>query len=269
MRIVLELVFPKGHHLPVQYNYHVQSALYHTMDPHLATLIHDHGMVGGGRTFRLFTFSQLRGPFQFSPERRFLTFNQGCSLTISSPATSLLESLVHQFVSRPELIIGPNRAEIRRISTERINLAVPSSIFVHTLSPVVAYSTMVKMNGKKYTVYRDPSESDFRNLVESNLRKKLMALRHWTMDAPRAEFASMNGVIPFSVLPVGKPPHAHVMRYLGTVIKAYSGQFTLQGPPALLLMALEAGLGSKNAQGFGCLELLGSERFKSRKGNPR
>ncbi|MHB1654582.1 MAG: CRISPR-associated endoribonuclease Cas6 [Desulfitobacteriaceae bacterium] len=40
-------------------------------------------------------------------------------------------------------------------------------------------------------------------------------------------------------------------------MKGYSGMMELSGPPPLLQVAIDAGLGSKNAQGCGCLEVMG------------
>ncbi|MFZ3132612.1 MAG: CRISPR-associated endoribonuclease Cas6 [Desulfosporosinus sp.] len=41
------------------------------------------------------------------------------------------------------------------------------------------------------------------------------------------------------------------------MIKGYSGMMELSGPSQLLQVAIDAGLGSKNSQGCGCLEMMG------------
>jgi CRISPR-associated endoribonuclease Cas6 len=48
-----------------------------------------------------------------------------------------------------------------------------------------------------------------------------------------------------------------VTYYKKTVIKGWMGDYELSGDPALLQIALDAGLGAKNSQGYGCCELLG------------
>ncbi|KJS47026.1 MAG: CRISPR-associated protein Cas6, partial [Peptococcaceae bacterium BRH_c23] len=52
-------------------------------------------------------------------------------------------------------------------------------------------------------------------------------------------------------------PKMHILEYKGGIIKGYSGMMELSGPPELLQVAIDAGLGSKNAQGCGCLEVMG------------
>jgi len=46
-----------------------------------------------------------------------------------------------------------------------------------------------------------------------------------------------------------------LINYKNTIIKGYSGKMVVTGPIELLQMAVDAGLGSKNGQGFGCVEL--------------
>jgi len=52
-----------------------------------------------------------------------------------------------------------------------------------------------------------------------------------------------------------------VIRYKGTIIKGWMGKYRLTGKPELLTVALDAGLGAKNSQGFGCCEVV-EERQK-------
>lgn len=46
------------------------------------------------------------------------------------------------------------------------------------------------------------------------------------------------------------------MKYKGFIVKSYSGRLFLEGPRSLLQMAVAAGLGSKNSQGFGCVKIV-------------
>jgi CRISPR-associated endoribonuclease Cas6 len=47
------------------------------------------------------------------------------------------------------------------------------------------------------------------------------------------------------------PRAKRLERYKGTWIEGWVGRFLLEGPSELLRLALEAGLGAKNSQGFG------------------
>jgi CRISPR-associated endoribonuclease Cas6 len=46
------------------------------------------------------------------------------------------------------------------------------------------------------------------------------------------------------------------MRYRDTVIKAWSGIYELDLPEPFFLLAYDSGLGSKNPQGFGMVEVI-------------
>ncbi|MDW8006914.1 MAG: CRISPR-associated endoribonuclease Cas6, partial [Thermomicrobium sp.] len=50
------------------------------------------------------------------------------------------------------------------------------------------------------------------------------------------------------------PKSKRLERYKGTWIEGWVGRFVLEGPPDYLRLALEAGLGAKNSQGFGFVE---------------
>ena len=47
-----------------------------------------------------------------------------------------------------------------------------------------------------------------------------------------------------------------IMKYGDTVIKAWSGVYELDLPEPFFLLAYDAGLGSKNSQGFGMVEVV-------------
>lgn len=51
------------------------------------------------------------------------------------------------------------------------------------------------------------------------------------------------------------PRHRRLEQYKGTWIEAWAGRFRLEGPEPLLWLALHAGLGAKNSQGFGYVDV--------------
>jgi CRISPR-associated endoribonuclease Cas6 len=50
--------------------------------------------------------------------------------------------------------------------------------------------------------------------------------------------------------------YCKVLQYKDTVIKGWNGIYRLRGDRRLIKVAYEAGLGSKNSQGFGCFEVM-------------
>ncbi|WP_448575536.1 CRISPR-associated endoribonuclease Cas6, partial [Thermomicrobium sp.] len=60
---------------------------------------------------------------------------------------------------------------------------------------------------------------------------------------------------PIRIRALGVHPRAkRLERYKGTWIEGWTGRFLIEGPPEYLRLALEAGLGAKNSQGFGYVE---------------
>lgn len=67
----------------------------------------------------------------------------------------------------------------------------------------------------------------------------------WRRTWPRSTFWSTDG------WPAAK--------YKDTIIKGWVGAYFLAGDPDLLKLALTAGVGAKNSQGFGCCVLEGEK----------
>lgn len=121
------------------------------------------------------------------------------------------------------------------------------SVSVSLLSPVVIYSTFDKVEGGKYTCYFEPGEQEFAQQLDGNLRKKYTAFYGRPAPAGTVKVKTLNR------------PQQNIMMYKKTVIKGYSCRLQLTGPPELLQMAVDAGLGAKNSQGFGCVGIDGRE----------
>ncbi|MEA4884839.1 MAG: CRISPR-associated endoribonuclease Cas6 [Clostridia bacterium] len=227
--------------LPIHYNYVVQSAIYSLLDLAQAEFLHNVGFSAGGRVFKGFTFSRLMGQFSLQPQAGAIVFTGRLRLVISSPIKGFCDALATRL-----LVGGGVRLHSSSVRTVSVTASEPKvqseSIAVRTLSPVVSYSTMQKADGSRYTVYYQPGEPEFARLASANLIKKAQALAGLTSIAGEA-----------TVRPV-EQLRMSIIDYKGTVIKGYSGRLGLQGPSVLLQMALDAGLGSKNSQGFGCLE---------------
>jgi CRISPR-associated endoribonuclease Cas6 len=51
-----------------------------------------------------------------------------------------------------------------------------------------------------------------------------------------------------------------VLEYRGTVIKGWTGLYELDLPEPFFLLAYDSGLGSKNSQGFGMVEVVDAQK---------
>lgn len=266
MRLKITLRFPPDRGIPIHYNYWLQSALYKAMGSETGIRVHDQGFTEAGRVFRYFTFSRLLGRFELSRDRKFIYFPEGCQWVVSSPLNDILGAMAGGILRTGVIEIGPEKAEITEVRVENPvieggavqaqandeGILAVRRIRVRTLSPVVAYSTMLKADGNKYTVYFQPGEAEFQRIVSENLDKKAAVLKKLNNVAPEG---GENEDDRFRVRTIGQP-RLHIIQYKGGIIKGYSSLLELHGSKPLLQLALDAGLGSKNAQGFGCLEVI-------------
>lgn len=243
MRFYVELITDPNKELilPIQYNYYIQSALYRSLDQDFASFLHEKGYESGGRKFKLFTFSRLMGRFQISKDT--IAFKPPIKLVVSSPVNEFCQTFVNGFIAKETFQLEKNYLRVESVRVEKPEVS-GEAIRMRLLSPVVAYSTLLKPEGTKYTCYFQPGESEFTRLINENLRNKYQAL--YNKNAPE-------GAVDIKPL---RQPRLHVMRYKGIVIKGYSAPLIITGPNPLLQLALDAGLGSKNSMGFGCGELV-------------
>lgn len=232
--------------LPIHHNHFIQAALYQLLDPVYASFLHQHGYAYEKRRFRLFSFSRLLGQYSIQPKEEAITFFGPIELVVLTPLQPVSEGIINSLIMGKEFRIGSQLLTSTAVKIDHPEVFT-EEVRVRTLSPIVSYSTVFRPDGRKFTYYFEPMESEFSRLVAGNLYKKLKA---WEPDNPISE-KDFN----FMIIPLNSVRRRIVM-YKGTVIKGYSGHFLLQGDPQHLQFALNVGLGSKGAQGFGVIELM-------------
>lgn len=243
MNLCLMLHKKNGFTLPIHYNRLIQGAIYNNISEELADFLHNRGYVNGGRSFKLFTFSRLLGSYRLEQANKQIYFTEGARLYMSSPIQEFCTSLMGCMLGDGVIKLGEVPMEVTGISVDK-PVVQGDTIVVNLISPVVAYSTFNKPGGGKYTCYFQPGEQEFSRQLENNLRKKHLAF--YGQPAPEGGF---------SVRAVNQP-RQNITMYKQTVIKGYSCRLKLSGPTELLQVAVDAGLGAKNSQGFGCLEVV-------------
>ncbi len=243
MHIYLSLRTCGGLEIQQHYNHIIQGVIYDSIDHELATFLHEKGYENENRKFKLFTFSRLLGRFQLNREKSTIRFIDNLQLMISSPVDYFCQSIANGMLTRSNICLGNGNTEVEKMMVQQFKVE-KEKIIVRTLSPIVVYSTLLRPDGRKYTCYFQPGEPDYDFLIENNLRKKYKAF--YGQKAPAGEV---------KVKKLGRIK-LNVVYYKNTVIKGYSGKLELTGPKELLQMAVDAGLGSKNSQGFGCVELV-------------
>jgi CRISPR-associated endoribonuclease Cas6 len=242
IHIDITLKLPEnGITLPIHYNYLMQAAIYKSINDELADFLHSEGYISEKRVFRFFSFSKLKGKYNINTELGTITFYGPVCFTISSPIDRFCESLVNTLLTKGCIIFRDYILPINKISLRRL-MPNENIITLKTLSPVVVYSTFLKPDNKKYTYYFRPDEPEFQNLVYKNLVNKYKALYN-------------EGLVDetFKIKPFGKI-RMHIINYKGFIIKAHSCNFNVTGSKETLQLLIDSGIGSKNSQGFGCVE---------------
>jgi len=229
--------------LSLHYNRLVQAAIYTNLGSDLAEFLHGRGFTSGQRSFKLFTFSRLMGEYRLDKSNKEITFIKELKLVVSSPLLQFCTSLLNHLLTRGVIYLGEEIAEVTGINVETPKV-ITEEAEIRLLSPVVVYSTLLKPEGGKYTCYFQPGEGEFTRLIESNLRKKYEAF--YRCQPPAGEV---------KIRVIGRPQFNLIM-YKDTPIKGYTCRLKLTGPPDLLQMGVDAGLGSKGSQGFGCVEVV-------------
>lgn len=226
--------------IPVNYNYLIQSAIYRNLSKELASFLHDHGYVINNRKFTLFVFSRLQGYYEYLSKQRKIRFFNPIQLKISSPISRFTNDIA-QMILNEGLYLNNELLKIDSIEVSSSEIK-GNKIIVESLSPVVAYSTLTKGVGKKYTLYFQPNEKDFQRIVIENLQKKAQII--YGNDTAFEE----------TVLIATGTYKKGITKYKDTIITGYSGKYILEGDKRLLQTAIDAGLGSKNSMGYGFIE---------------
>lgn len=229
--------------LPVHHQHLLQAVAYGLFPPAVAARVHDRGVVVDGRPFRLFTFSRLYGTFH--RHGAVLIYVGPLTWTLASPWDDVMQAVAERALRHGVLWLGPQPVSVAGVQC-RCFPSVGDRIAVRTLSPVSVHQTVRGPDGKAVTRYLAPEEPAYAALVEGNLRRKYQAWHGHPAPAPErcVHLAPLGAV------------REHVVGYQGGIVKGVSGRFALAGPPELLRVALEAGLGSRTAQGFGCITLV-------------
>jgi CRISPR-associated endoribonuclease Cas6 len=228
--------------LPIHYNHLVQGLVYGLLGEEFAQRVHDEGFSAGERHLRLFAFSRLLGTYALRRESMTIEFPDAVALVVSSPLEDFVRALGRALLDRPSVHLGrvPLRLESVRFDHPRVP---PGPVRFRTLSPVTVYSTVARPDGSRFTYYFEPRSGEFERLAFQNLTRKYEAASGRPYAGPGIDLRWRSLA------------RLSVVRYEGGVIKGYTGVFEADGDPALLQLALDAGLGAKNAQGFGLLEV--------------
>lgn len=246
MRIKIQLKSDENIYLPVNYNHHIQAFIYNYLGDD-ATWLHDEGYKYENRIFKLFCFSAILQKGRIIKSKGVFKFPKKISLIVTSPKQWILQDLSSNLISKEKVELWRNVLDIEAISVFKKDDFDNKTIKVKALSPIEIHSTFPSQLGKRKTYYYSPFEDEFSPLINQNMKKKWYA--NYKQDCE----------YDISIKPFFKDRDKETIINYGPeddqfVVKAWKGEYLLNGDPVILQFALDAGLGGKNSQGFGCIE---------------
>ncbi len=243
----VRVVFVGDDPIPLHYRYAVQSMVYRVVSPEMSRFLHQEGFRADGRRFKLFCFSDILGGVRWDRARGVGYPVGEMSLYVSSPIKTFIDEFVTGLTRNRFLRIGGSSYRVVSIHVENREWSGDEGdtveYRVRMLSPVTVYSTLQTPDGRRKTYYYNPVEREFTELINTNARRKYSILH------------GDPGEMYLEITPLRRPKEV-VTYYKGTVIKGWKGLYRLRGSLGLIRIVYEAGLGSKNPQGFGLFKIL-------------
>lgn len=254
MRIRIRFVGNDGEiALPVHHNEILQGIIYRHLDLWLAERIHVKGAKDpeSTRDLKLFTFSRLissKKPIVDS-EKKTITFYFPLTWIVASPLQELIVSFYNTLIKKRTIHLHlPGISEERAIHLLDVWLEpfprYKRPELIETLSPITVYRTEEK-KGKTFTYYYSPHDPEFNELILLNLLRKYRTLTGNKLSLDEKSY----------IKPIRIASHENIVYYKDTLIKGWSGIFELSLPKELFPLAFSCGLGAKNSQGFGCINV--------------
>lgn len=247
MRIAITLRADEGSlTLPLHYNEIVQGFIYNNLDETLAAWLHDEAYLYNNRRYKMFTFSRLFGKYKIS--NGTITYFGPVSLKMASNNDEVLSSFASMLLKKRSVRIGRQYCSIESVSILPQPVVRKKRTIVKALSPITAHSTLLTAEGKKKTYFYSPKENDFSEFLIANLLRKWKSLNH--NSSFLEEELQDAWVRPYKV----NARDQKIIKVKSTYVKGWTGYFEVNLPEELFQLALDTGLGARNAQGFGMVD---------------
>jgi len=250
MKIKIELISNQTVTLKTGYNALLQALIYNNISDKLSKKLHDEGFMYENRKFKLFTFSSILERGEFDNIKKEFKFPQMISFYISSPVDYILEDMARTMINSDSVRLGTNTLNIASINVIKTIIPDKNVLKVNAVTPIEMHSTLKKADGKNFTHYYTPFEEDFTIMIRNNLIKKWSAFYKKEIDSA------------FVIKPLFKNKNNEKIVFFGsgdrrTLVKAWKGYFNIESDnPKLLQFALDVGLGGRNSQGFGMIDIV-------------
>ena len=244
-------------YLPFNYQYPLSAAIYkiiQSADHEFAAFLHDKGYGKEGKSFKLFTFSDIKTPFLKSGDRMLLRSGDAeviICFYVPQAAENFLKGLfLNQHI---QIADAKSKTTFLVVQVERLPEGALNghAIVLQPLSPLV----VGKKNSRGHYDYRSPEDADFTDCLLHNWLEKYKTI----YNADELELEALKQNVHIAVRMFPHPPQQRLITIKGgaeaeTKIRGYT-KFRLEmtAPKEMMELALGAGLGLYNAQGMGCV----------------
>lgn len=258
--ITLQALEP-GTVLPINYQYPLSSWIYRTLeqgDRELADFLHEEGYSNDShRRFKFYSFSELRTPGARVQGGRLILTRPEARFSIGFLANRAAQTMVMGLFRQAEPFwLGDSHYRGRfAVSAVEMQMLPPmeGEADFFTTSPVVVSIGDLNPDGTPGKKFLSPFDEGFEAQFVGNLKQKYaVARQHGLIEEAEAEPAIGYTLLSHSAkekridLLRGRPGY--------TRVRGYKFRFRLEAPEAVLRLALLAGVGEKNAMGFGAVE---------------
>lgn len=204
--------------------------------PGMARKVHDEGFFGGGKNYKLATFSLLY-PERFQKVTGGIRTQGAIRWWVASPIEPLIEALRLSLLAEPEVRLGKAPVQVWQIEVV-LPPTFSETMTFSTLSPISVSTGECDESGKFQKRFLSPQEPDFTRVLGDNLRRKAQTLSDKVAD----------GELRFEWL---GEPKSKLMKVKDTSVRGWMMRFRVSGPVELIRLGYDAGFGERNAQGFG------------------
>ncbi len=236
----LKLTFESGNQveLPMHYNYVLQGFIYNNLAKPFADFLHNEGYRYGNQIFKLITFSKIYGKKRILKKEKKIIFSPSFHIYVSAIDTHILQSIAVELIQKENLRLHRNFISLKSVETIKEPITSTETV-VKTISPITVHESL-----NRKTMYYNPYQEKFYKLLEENLRKK-------------AALVTGNENVEISVKPLDGVQYKKIVTYYKNnfVIEAGDGKFKIEAPPEVITIALRAGIGARNSQGFGMVAI--------------
>ncbi|MGH7908360.1 MAG: CRISPR-associated endoribonuclease Cas6 [Thermodesulfobacteriota bacterium] len=263
MRLRLLFHTPEnGFVIPLNYNYYLTSIIYDSLkraSPEFSRFLHDKGYQDGFRSFKFFTYSQLRSEKR-EIKGNVIRFLSQVEWFISSPTDDFILNFLNGVFETAGIKIGDKKLPLQNAEvleppkfSDKMKFKCLSPITISRVDIVEGSGSPTSLPLDRYPRsqrvqhFIRPWESDLSEKISQNLVRKFRLLygKEPSNSSLKIELDSEYK----SGRNIEK-----LVNFKGTNIKGFMSPFTVEGNPELIEVGHETGFGDKNSMGFGMVE---------------